>query len=387
MPRSLRVVIIGAGIGGLTAAAALRRFGMEVEVYEQAPQLGEVGAGLQIGPNAVKVIAALGLEEQLLETASEPTNIVSLDWKDANLRFREPLRAISQQAYGARYLTAHRADLHRLLQSRVPESSVHLNATLTKMSSTSSGAVATFQDGREVECDVLVGADGIHSVVRANLFGEQPARFTNQICWRAQIPMDAVPTRVGPGGSVHLEHGEYSGWIGPTGHVICYPIRAGKTLNIFAGRVSETWLAESWVTPSANEELLEAYSGWNEALLGMLKKADRCFKWGIYDRDPLKHWVSGRTALLGDAAHPMMPTLAQGAAISIEDGYALARNLAAANGDTDSGLAAYERERVPRASAVQLQARAQFEDNRKVPAPPPRDRSWIFKHDATAPQQ
>jgi salicylate hydroxylase len=359
---------------------------MDVEVYEQAPQLGEVGAGLQIGPNAVKVIAALGLEEQLLETASEPTNIVSLDWKDASLRFREPLRAISQGAYGARYLTAHRADLHRLLQSRIPESCIHLKSTLTTVSSTSSGAVATFQEGRQVECDVLVGADGIHSVVRASLFGEQPARFTNQICWRAQIPMDAAPTRVGPGGSVHLEHGEYSGWIGPTGHVICYPIRAGKTLNIFAGRVSETWVDESWVTPSTNEELLEAYSGWNEALLGMLRKADRCFKWGIYDRDPLKHWVSGRAVLLGDAAHPMMPTLAQGAAISIEDGYALARNLAAANGDADSGLGAYERERVPRAGAVQLQARAQFEDNRKVPAPPRRDRGWIFKHDATAPQ-
>jgi salicylate hydroxylase len=385
MPRSLKVVVIGGGIGGFTAAASLRRFGIDVEVYEQAPQLGEIGAGLQIGPNAVKVITALGLESRLLETASEPTNIVSLDWKDATLRFREPLQSISRQEYGARYLTAHRADLHRLLQSLVPESCIHLNSTLTKLSLSTSGAIATFQDGHQVECDVLVGADGIHSVVRANLFGEQPARFTNQICWRAQIPMDDVPTRVGPGGGVHLEHGEYSGWIGPTGHVICYPIRAGKVLNIFAGRVSETWVDESWVTPSTNDELLEAYSGWNDALLGMLRKADRCFKWGIYDRDPLKHWVSGRAVLLGDAAHPMMPTLAQGAAISIEDGYALARNLAAAGGEVDSGLAAYEHERVPRASAVQLQARAQFEDNRKVPAPPPRDRSWIFKYDATAP--
>jgi salicylate hydroxylase len=386
MPRSLKVAMIGAGIGGLTAAAALRRFGIDVEVFEQAPQLGEVGAGLQIGPNAVKVIKALGLEDELLKTASEPTNIVSLDWKDASLRFREPLKSISQQEYGARYLTAHRADLHRLLQGLVPESRVHLNTSLTEVRTTSSGAVASFANGHEVECDVLVGADGIHSVVRASLFGKAPARFTNQICWRAQIPMDDVPTRVGPGGSVHLEHGEYSGWIGPTGHVICYPIRAGKFLNIFAGRVSETWVDESWVTPSTNEELLEAYSGWNDALLGMLRKADRCFKWGIYDRDPLQHWVSGRAALLGDAAHPMMPTLAQGAAISIEDGYAFARNLAAADGDAVLGLAAYERERVPRASAVQLQARDQFQDNRKVPAPPPRDRSWIFKHDATAAQ-
>ena len=172
MPRSLKVAVIGAGIGGLTAAAALRRFGIDVEVFEQAPQLGEVGAGLQIGPNAVKVIKALGLEDELLQTASEPTNIVSLDWKDASLRFREPLKSISQQEYGARYLTAHRADLHRLLQGLVPESRVHLNTSLTEVRTTSSGAVANFANGHEVECDVLVGADGIHSVVRASLFGK-----------------------------------------------------------------------------------------------------------------------------------------------------------------------------------------------------------------------
>ena len=198
--------------------------------------------------------------------------------------------------------------------------------------------------------------------------------------------MEIVPTRIGPGGSVTLQHGEYSGWIGPTGHVICYPIRGGKFLNIFAGRVSDQWVDESWVTPSSTEELLQAYSGWNDALLKMLGQAERCFKWGIYDRDPLDHWVSGRAVLLGDAAHPMMPTLAQGAAISIEDGYALARNLAAHGDDIDAGLAAYQGERVPRASAVQLQARAQFEDNRKVPPPPPRDRDWIFRHDVTAQQ-
>jgi salicylate hydroxylase len=386
MPRKPKVAVIGAGIGGLTAAASLLRFGLEVEVYEQASQLGEVGAGLQIGPNAVRVIKALGLEDRLLETACEPTNIVSLNWNDASLRFREPLRSISAQEYGARYLTAHRADLHQLLLSLVPASSIHLNAACVDASSSASGATVSFADGRQIECDVLVGADGIHSAVRGKLFGDKPARFTHQICWRTMVPMDIVPTRIGPAGSVTLQHGEYSGWIGPTGHVICYPIRGGKFLNIFAGRVSDQWVDESWVTPSTTEELLQAYSGWNDALLKMLGQADRCFKWGIYDRDPLDHWVSDRAVLLGDAAHPMMPTLAQGAAISIEDGYALARNLAACGDDVDAGLAAYQRERVPRASAVQLQARAQFEDNRRVPAPPPRDRNWIFRHDVTVQQ-
>lgn len=380
-----KIVIIGAGIGGLTAAASLRRFGFEPEVYEQASQLGEVGAGLQLGPNAVKVLRALGLEEPLLKVASEPPNIVSLNWNDASERFREPLRAISVREYGARYLTAHRADLHELLQSLVPASSIHLGVVCTNVSSSPSGATVTFADGREVTCDVLVGADGIHSVVRKDLFGKKPARFTRQICWRAMIPMDMVPERVGPNGSVRLAHGEYSGWIGPAGHIICYPIRADRVLNIFAGHVSEEWVDESWVTPSTNEELLAAYEGWNEAIREMLRKADRCYKWGIYDRDPLESWVANRAVVIGDAAHPMMPTLAQGAAISIEDGYALARNFALVD-DLDDALAAFERERVPRASAVQLQARAQFDDNRKVPAPPPRDRGWIFRHDVTLPQ-
>jgi salicylate hydroxylase len=379
-----KVVIIGAGIAGLTAAASLRAFGFESEVYEQAPQLGEVGAGLQLGPNAVKVLRALGLEEALLKVASEPPNIISLNWNDATERFREPLRAISVKEYGARYLTCHRADLHDLLQSLVPVSSIHLGAACTGIDCSPSGAIVTFADGRKVSCDVVVGADGIHSVVRKQLFGEKPARFTQQICWRAMIPMDLVPERVGPNGSVPFAHGEYSGWIGPTGHIICYPIRSGKIFNIFAGRVSEQWVEESWVTPSANEELLAAYEGWNGAMREMLRKADRCYKWGIYDRDPLERWLADRAVLIGDAAHPMMPTLAQGAAISIEDGYALARNFAAIN-DLDGALAAFERERVPRASAVQLQARAQFDDNRKVPAPPPRDRGWIFRHDVTLP--
>ena len=179
MPRKPKVVIIGAGIGGLTAAASLLRFGIDVEVYEQASQLGEVGAGLQIGPNAVRVIRALGLEERLLQTASEPTNMVSLNWNDASLRFREPLQSIAEQEYGARYLTAHRADLHQLLLSRVPASSIHLNAACVDASSDESGATVSFADGRRIECDVLVGADGIHSAVRGKLFGDKPARFTH----------------------------------------------------------------------------------------------------------------------------------------------------------------------------------------------------------------
>jgi salicylate hydroxylase len=381
--RQSRIAVIGAGIGGLAAACALRQRGFEVEVYERAAELGEVGAGLQLGPNAIKVLRALGIEAPLRPLACEPTNIVSVAGDDAHLRFREPLKAIAAAQFGAPYLSAHRADLHGLLQAPVPESSIHLDAQCTGVSSVGATAVAMLADGREVEADIVVGADGINSAVRESLFGEQAARWTQQMAWRCMVPIDCVPTKIGPGKSVAIGHDEYVGWIGPDGHVICYPIRGGKLYNIFAGHVSEQWVEESWSVPSSVDELLAGYRGWNEALLDMLAQVEHCFKWGIFDRDPLPCWTRGRATLLGDAAHPMMPTLAQGAAITLEDAYALARNLAR-HDDPVEALAAYETERRPRASKVQLQAREQFQNNRKVPAPPPLSRDWIFAHDATA---
>jgi salicylate hydroxylase len=382
--RSLRVAIIGAGIGGLAAAGALRKLGCEVLVYERSGELGEVGAGLQIGPNGVKVLRALGLDHTLGGLASEPTNIVSVAYDDARLRFREPLKAISVERYGAPYITAHRADLHRLLQERVPANAITVNAQCTGAVSTGGGAVARFADGKDVEADIVVGADGIRSAVRVSLFGEAPARFTEQTAWRGIVPIDCVPTQIGPNKSVHIDRNDYVGWIGPTGHVICYPIRGGELYNLFIGRVSKDWAEESWTVPSSKESMLDAFAGWNEALLGMLNKVQDVYKWGIYDRDPLSAWTKGRVTLMGDAAHPMMPTLAQGASITLEDAYALARNVARNTDDPLRGLADYEGERIARARRVQLQAREQFENNRKTPAPPPLSRDWIFEHDATA---
>jgi salicylate hydroxylase len=380
--RQARIAVIGAGIGGLAAACALRERGFEVEVYERAGELGEVGAGLQLGPNAVKVLRALGIEERLLPLACEPTNIVSVAADDARLRFREPLKAVIAAQFGAPYLTAHRADLHALLQATVPAARIHLGAQCTGAASIGGAAVASFADGGEIEADIVVGADGINSAVRESLFGAGAARFTRQMAWRCIVPIHCVPERIGPGKSVAVGRDEYVGWIGSDGHVICYPIRGGALYNIFAGHVSEQWVEESWVVPSSVDELLAGFRGWNGALLDMLAHVEHCYKWGIRDRDPLARWVSGRVTLLGDAAHPMMPTLAQGAAITLEDAYALARQLAG-HDDPLAGLAAYEAERTPRASKVQLQAREQFENNRKTPAPPPLSRDWIFAHDAT----
>src|SRR5437016_881455 len=233
--RPLRVVIVGAGIGGLAAAVALRQRGAEVRLYERSVRLEEVGAGIQVGPNAVKVLRALGLEEELRRHAFEPRNMISLRWDDAALRHREPLKATAVAKYGAAYLTAHRADLHGLLRAALPDGVIRLGANCVGAETADGGAVARFADGSEVEGDAVIGADGIRSSIRSQLFGADQPRFTEMMCWRAMVPMACVPTKIGPGGSVTLEHGEYFGWIGPNGHVICYPIGNGDTLNIFAG--------------------------------------------------------------------------------------------------------------------------------------------------------
>jgi salicylate hydroxylase len=379
----LRVVVIGGGIGGIAAAGALHKLGCEVEVYERASELGEVGAGLQIGPNGVKVLQALGLAPTLGGLAAEPVDTYSLAWDDGHVRFGEPMKATAVEKYGAPYITAHRADLHRLLQEKVPAGAIHTNAACVGVASDEKHAVAKFASGREVEADIVIGADGIRSVVREALFGVTPARYTEQMAWRGIIAREDVPKRVGPNKSVAYSPMNYVGWIGPNGHVICYPIRGGELYNMFIGHVSPEWVDESWTAPSTREDILKAHEGWCDDLLGMLGKVGDIYKWGIYDREPLKQWTKGRVTLAGDAAHPMMPTLAQGASITLEDAYAVARNIARYKDDPVAGLKSYEGERIARASGVQLQARRQFDNNRKVPPPPPLSRDWIFEYDAS----
>ena len=242
MTRRIRVAVIGAGLGGLTAAAALRQHGIEVMLFERASELGEVGAGIQLGPNAVKVLRALGVEAALRSIACEPVNIVSVAWDDAHQRFREPLKATAVLRFGAPYLTAHRADLHRLLCGLLPSDVVQLGTHCTGTRSSGDSAVVEFADGKQIEADAVVGADGINSTVRESLFGIQPVRFTQQMAWRCIVPIECVPTRVGPQRAVEIGRDEYVGWIGPDGHAICYPIRGGALYNIFAGHVTNEWV-------------------------------------------------------------------------------------------------------------------------------------------------
>jgi salicylate hydroxylase len=381
--RSLRIAVIGAGIGGLTAADALLNLGFEVEVYERASELGEVGAGLQLGPNAIKVLRALGFEDQVRAIGFEPRNQISLS-ADGTLRSRRSLRDDYLAKFGAPHVTARRSDLHRILSAAVSEANVRLGKSCVSVESSDKAAVAHFSDGTSVEADIVIGADGIRSILREQCFGQDSPRFTKSMCWRCAVPIACVPREpVGPD-RIMIGQKDYFSWYGSNGQVICYPVGGdGSTLNIFAGHVSTDWVEESWTLPSSKEELKQAYSGWSPILLEMFDHVEQCFKWGIFDRDPRESWIKGRVALLGDAAHPTMPNLAQGANMAIEDGYVLARALEQHVDAPISGLEAYVSARQPRTSRITLQSRENFERSMKVPPAPPVDRTWIYSFDAT----
>ena len=381
--RALTVAIIGAGMGGLCAAVSLRQRGFDVHVYERSPQLGEYGAGLQLGPNCFRVFRALGLEAQLRANAFEPTNMVSIKWDDGSLRYRERMKGVYEKQFGAPYMLAHRGDLHKIFREQLPQECISASRHCTGAEMRGDTAVATFADGSQIEADVIIGADGIRSAIRQQLFGADQPRFTEQMAWRAIVPIDCVPRAFGPNNSTRLERGEYFGWLGPNGHVICYPIGNGDQLNIFGGHVSLDWVEESWTAPSSKEEFIAAHAGWNEALIEIFSHVGDVFKWGIFDRDPRPEWRSGRIVLLGDAAHPTMPTLAQGANMAIEDGYVIGACLERHRDDPETGLREFVATRQPRTARVTLQSRQQFANNRMVPPPPPLSRDWIFEHDVT----
>jgi len=237
--RRLRIVIIGAGIGGLTAARALLMRGHEVELFERATTLGDVGAGLQIGPSAVKVLYALGLGSELDHIACAPENVSTFNWSDGALVHREPFQDTFRK-YGAPYLTAHRADLHRLLADGASGAAIHIGKRCVSVASTGRGAVARFADGSSAECDVLIGADGIRSVVREALWGRESPRYTHYMGWRGVVPMERALAAIGEK-SAEIHRRDVTLWRSQTGTMLFYPLRAGELLNVFGGKYTDEW--------------------------------------------------------------------------------------------------------------------------------------------------
>jgi salicylate hydroxylase len=354
MARTARIAIIGGGIGGLTAAQALLRRGFEVAVYESQPELKEIGAGVALGPNAMKALRAIGLEAPVRAIGWEAQAHALRNWKSARAITLTD-NAIQAGRYGAAPCFAHRADLLDALARELPAEIVTLGARCVSVQEGGEVASARFKDGSEIEADVIVGADGIHSAVRTSLFGEDAPRFTGKICYRSVIAVDAVPGGPPPPENVT--------WLGPHGAIVVYRLRRGELINVVSHYDDENYTHESWITECDRAEVIERYSGWHESLVRLFSASELWYKWALYDRDPIPQWTRGRATVLGDAAHPMLPYLGQGAGQAMEDGCVLAGALASMPDDLPGALALYERSRRPRASEVVLAARARGADN------------------------
>jgi salicylate hydroxylase len=343
-----RVAIVGGGIGGLTAARALCRRGIEVAIYEAASELREIGAGVALHPNAMKVLRSLDLEDDVRSTAGRSEWLLTRNWKTGRVISRTS-RQQQVSLFGLAGVTVHRADLLDVLAKSLPSGIVTLGARCVAVEPDGEVAVARFQDGSEIEADVIIGADGIHSAVRSSLFGPDAPSFTGKICYRSVVPVDAVA-----GGPPPNDNAQ---WLGPHGTIVLYPVRRDELVNVVCHYDDEAYRHESWVTECERSEVLERYHGWHESLLRVFTAGEVWYKWALYDRDPIQQWTRGRVTVLGDAAHPMLPYLGQGACQAIEDGCVLAAALAARADDPVGGLALYERTRRPRASQVVLTSR------------------------------
>jgi salicylate hydroxylase len=348
MTRKLRVGVVGGGIGGVALTSALAQRGFDVRIFERANAFGEVGAGIQVTPNAVKVLEALGLGDALRKVAFLPQAIVGRNWDTAKEIFRIPLADECPRLYNAPFFHVHRADLHRLLVESLPDGVATLSAGCVDVRSTGDGAVAIFEDGSQFEADLIVGADGVRSTVRSKIFGDDAPKFTGNMCFRAVVPVD---------GSFNFVSPDSSFWLGPKSHVVTYYVQRGQAVNIVAVNETAEWVEESWNAPSSREELLAAFAGWHPNIIKLFERVDSVFKWGLFDRDPMTTWSRGRVTLLGDSAHPMLPFLSQGAAMAIEDGLVLATSLDAHGANVAAALRDYETERIPRTSRVQLESR------------------------------
>jgi salicylate hydroxylase len=342
-----RVLIAGAGIGGLTAALALLRRGIDVDLYEQAHELREVGAGVQISPNGSRVLYALGVGEEIQRLSCEPAGKEVRLWNTGRTWKLFDLGADATMRYGSPYFTVYRADLHLALAAavrRAKPDAIHLNARCESFTQTDQSVTVRLESGEEVTGTALVGADGVHSRIRGTLFGQDSPTFSGIMAWRGVIPIERLPER--------LRRPVGTNWIGPGGHIISYPLRRGELMN-FAGYVERSdWLVESWSVQGTTEEYANDFKGWHEDIHAHIRNIDTPYKWALLVRAPLERWTVGRVTLLGDACHPTLPFLAQGAVMALEDGLILGRALEKHGDDIAGGLAAYEEARRERTNRV-----------------------------------
>jgi salicylate hydroxylase len=349
----MRVIIAGGGIGGLTTALCCLHFGHEAIVLEQADEFGEVGAGIQLPPNAMKVLSALGLQNQITAKAFCPEAIETRMGISGTTIFNIPLTAHSIDKWGAPYLHIHRADyiavLVAALQVRAPEA-LRLNAQLARYDQTADRVTVTLANGEHIHGDVLIGADGIHSKVREQLLGPEQPRFTGNVAWRTVVPIQKLGADAPPPTAC--------AWMGKGRHAVTYQLRGGELANFVGVVERDDWTVESWTEQGSKAEAAKDFAGWHPMITRLIAESENMFRWALFDRQPLPKWTEGRVAILGDAAHPMLPFLAQGAAMATEDAWVLASTLTKYKGLVPNALQAYQDKRLPRTSKVQAGSRA-----------------------------
>lgn len=349
---NLRVGIVGGGLGGLASAIALARSGFDVNVFERASHLGEIGAGINISPQATKALIGIGVGERIRRVGIPVTGHIQRSMYTgeqlAETVFAEPGSASGR--YGAPYYVFHRADLLATLADALDEQRLHLGVTCVGVVEQGEVVTLEFDNGMHREFDVVIGADGIHSKIREHLYGDDDqATYTGQMVWRALVDAKRLPDDIlGP-------HGFY-GWIGSGSHLMTYYIRGTDVINITTQTDSEEWVEEGWSIAGSPDDMRKCFPGATPELRRLLDEVEECSKWGLFGRPPSPDWGRGRIQLIGDAAHPMLPNAGQGAAQAFEDAYVLGQWLARHREDPVGALTHFRNVRVPRAHAVQRQS-------------------------------
>jgi len=394
MPHNPRVLIAGAGIGGLTAALALLQRGFDVEIFEQADELRELGAGIQLGPNGSRILIALGLEAAMGEVVAEAAAKEIRLWNTGDTWKLFDLGRDSLERFGAPYWMVHRGDFHRVLWQAVERAkpgAIYLASRCVACADRGDGVVLELEDGRSIAGDIVVGADGVHSRLRAHMFDAAKPQFTGLMAWRGIAAVERLPAE--------LRRPVGTNWHGPGGHVVTYPLRRGTLLNFVGVVERDDWRSDSWTEQGTKAECAADFRGWHPLVHAIIANLDAAYKWALIGRPPMPAWSRGRATLLGDACHPTLPFLAQGAIMAMEDGVVLGRCLEAYPADTAHGLRRYEALRRERTTRVVLGSAANTQrfhnpvladpekarDYMAREYPPDKGRTifdWLFEYDA-----
>ena len=349
----LHIGIVGAGVGGLTAAIALQKQGHRVTVVEQSAKFSHVGADINLTPNVVRALDGVGVGAGIRRTGARPTFRISRDWDTGLETSRLPMGDTAEKLYGAPQLTIHRADIIAALAETFPIANIQFSKRLKTVTESEQGVTLLFEDGTQDTVDMVVGADGIHSRVRTALFGEESPRFTGVVSFRAVVPTERVK---------HVPEIEaFTKWWGPNPHsqIVTFPLNSGKDTFIFATTGQASWTEESWTSPGDVNELRSFYKDFHPDARALLDACESVLKSALYEREPLAQWSRGAVTLLGDACHPMLPFMAQGAGMAIEDAVVLGRCLSGVNTkmQIEKALATYATARQERTAKIQIGSR------------------------------